>query len=371
MNLSEIKVGNEYKNYKELCLTLNEPVKKGNSKKAQIKQWKCYFNYENNGHKFIITDVFNTPKDKYDLRTQGNNKSFHIEYIEILLLDLLLQDKYKGSMFISRNKILRLLEMINDNYAFFKYKPSILLKDIGLEWGELNDFYTTTDDLLKRNLETALTSLEKKRLIFWNKSMTVCFVETELKKNDIDKIQLTKRKRISDDGELIVTFDVEKDIIETHRKATEEEIRLILTVEREILNFLCLNDMSDVFKYKKEDIFYDLVNDQLLERGNINYYYRSYDIIANEADILKQWKDTEELKLSRLARKQNKNLLNSSVIEKIELNAAQRHLKAKEESTLKEDHVKLKVKLRANEDYLTNTNRLTTTLINNATEKMF
>lgn len=39
VNVSLIELGKEYKNYKELCNALNENVKSGTSKKAQLKEW--------------------------------------------------------------------------------------------------------------------------------------------------------------------------------------------------------------------------------------------------------------------------------------------------------------------------------------------
>lgn len=69
-----LKVGMEIKNYKYFCKLLNEDVQYGNSKKAQHKEWLRHFNYEKQGHKFIITEIYDTPKEKQDLRK--NNGAF-------------------------------------------------------------------------------------------------------------------------------------------------------------------------------------------------------------------------------------------------------------------------------------------------------
>lgn len=62
-----LKVGMEIKNYKYFCKLLNEDIKCSNSKDAQIKEWLRHFNYEKQGHKFIITEIYDTPKEKQDL----------------------------------------------------------------------------------------------------------------------------------------------------------------------------------------------------------------------------------------------------------------------------------------------------------------
>lgn len=51
--------GEIFKNYPTLCETLNEKVRSGTAKKAQLKRWGKYFKWEKQGHKFIITEIKN------------------------------------------------------------------------------------------------------------------------------------------------------------------------------------------------------------------------------------------------------------------------------------------------------------------------
>ena len=59
-----IKVGDVYNNYGLLCAALGEEKKTGDSKIAQLENWKRYFNYARDGYKFIITSI----KDKDDVQ---------------------------------------------------------------------------------------------------------------------------------------------------------------------------------------------------------------------------------------------------------------------------------------------------------------
>ena len=43
---SNLQIGMTVKNYKELCELLGEPVKTGEAKKTQLKNWSCYFEFE-------------------------------------------------------------------------------------------------------------------------------------------------------------------------------------------------------------------------------------------------------------------------------------------------------------------------------------
>ena len=73
IDTSTLVIGMVIKNYKELCTILNEEAKTGKAKQLQLKNWKRYFDWEKDGQKFIIVDIYDTPLPKEDLRRKGNN----------------------------------------------------------------------------------------------------------------------------------------------------------------------------------------------------------------------------------------------------------------------------------------------------------
>lgn len=81
MDTSKLEVGMRVKNYKVLCELLGEPTKAGNPRIRQLNDFTRYFNYEKQGHAFIITEILNKPKPKIDKRKDPkrephNRKSF-------------------------------------------------------------------------------------------------------------------------------------------------------------------------------------------------------------------------------------------------------------------------------------------------------
>lgn len=64
MDISKLKKGMIFKNYKELCSFLEEIPKGGDSKKAQLKEWAKYFEFHKEGNSFIIDKKYRTPKEK-------------------------------------------------------------------------------------------------------------------------------------------------------------------------------------------------------------------------------------------------------------------------------------------------------------------
>lgn len=58
MKTSNIKINDIYDCYKDLCNVLEEPIKSGCSKKAQLKEWECNFKWERIGNKYKILEIF-------------------------------------------------------------------------------------------------------------------------------------------------------------------------------------------------------------------------------------------------------------------------------------------------------------------------
>ena len=83
LNTNELYINQTFKNYKFLCEFLGQPVKVGKGKQLQWKEWERYFSYRKEGQKIIITDVFETPKEKIDHRGGNNTKNIQpiMDYI--------------------------------------------------------------------------------------------------------------------------------------------------------------------------------------------------------------------------------------------------------------------------------------------------
>lgn len=87
LKIENIKVGNTYKSYKSLCEELEEPVKTGKSKQLQLKRWKEYFDWNNIGNKYVITEIkklspvvsnyIDLIKDKCDNFSDGETLSMY------------------------------------------------------------------------------------------------------------------------------------------------------------------------------------------------------------------------------------------------------------------------------------------------------
>ena len=68
-----LAIGQIHKNYKTICQVLGQEVKKGDSKKSQLKTWKQYFNWETQGQKWIITEIYDEPREREDGRKDNTS----------------------------------------------------------------------------------------------------------------------------------------------------------------------------------------------------------------------------------------------------------------------------------------------------------
>ena len=157
MNIEKLEVGT-YKNYKVLCEVLGEPVKKGDSKKAQLKEWSRYFNFEKQGHKIIVTEIYSKPKPKQDGRvTNGQHENSkqalkkHNESIQTFPTGLLETGLGLEKLIeLSKKHELTIFELVQKQYELntvFEIKTQQLLLDL-----QLFNNYTTQLMLSNENL---------------------------------------------------------------------------------------------------------------------------------------------------------------------------------------------------------------------------
>ena len=258
INTSNLQIGQVVKNYKELCALLGEEFKQGgDSRKAQLKEFARYFEWEKSGQKFLITDIYDTPLPKED----GRNKGKYVKCIEIILLNYL--SKQKGYTYtLSKKKWWELLGMVNRKYDNVSQEELLEIDPVITKF-EIRQYYQRCNKKLEEILFSALRSLSSRKLIDWG-------IET-----------------------VIVTRNQGK----THfRVANEFEKKMILRAERYVLHkIMHLEKMFNVFAKQKQDEFYRLVN-EILEDSldkDWQYYYKQVKIIYNHDQVIEAIPDIE------------------------------------------------------------------------------
>lgn len=358
IKLNNIKVGDVFKNYKELCKVLDEKVKGGDGKKYQLIDWQRYFTYEKQGYKFVIKEIHNNTLDKKDGRKIGNNVLPFIDEMELLLINLLLHSEDK-ELTISNSKLLLMLSMINPNYLTYVNNKEQLSKLVDVNINFIIDFYDVTNSTFRSAINTVTKRLENKKLVIHEQVTMVCFVDTPVKKT------LTGHNKIIE----MYTYDnnsnsyTSNDILpkEIYREATSDEKELIVRLEKHIMkNKYGYDNIQDLFIAGKATSFYADVSRVLFKELNIKKAYKAHrytfniDNLNDEMIKLLDKYDINEL------RKQ----INNKVMIRLDETSNKRYMDALSELFETETN-KVRVNVRADDNYVDNINHLSSNLIDN------
>lgn len=325
MKLENLKVGMVVRNYPELCKLLDLKPNSGNAKIKQMNWIGEYIEYEKEGYKFIIKSISDrTVEPMEDNRGGAYNVIEYVEDIEKLILNLMLKSNDDNRLCLSKSSILRNLNLVNDNYGKSRGNIKAISEIINLSTETLEDYFDNTDNLLKGNVESALSSLENQRLVMWNKAITVRIsevVET--------KVVPTGDKGFDGNGNLIDIYEkipIERKSI--YRNATLEESLLITRFEREAMENLGCRNVQGIVAKKLWRSFKNSALKLLRKNSNIEYYHTSYNVYFNREHIEKQAKRIEDFELSEVEKTYHTNKANKGAQERNLKNATNRQSKA-------------------------------------------
>jgi hypothetical protein len=298
VNISSLCEGLVIKNYKEMCKILSEDISAGDTKKAQINNWKRYFDFYKEGQQYIITEVYDVPYPSDDARKR--REGLYVKYIELLLIEYLSKcEDYKTD--ISKKALYRILGMTNENYSNFKNKKNYnqlkekIMHDTSCTITDLSidHFYQRSDQKLNSILMSALKSMKDRFLIDY-RSINTIVVKTE-------------------DGEII------------SRQATDTEDKKILAMKEETLIEMGYRSFSDLIIRGKVEDFFKLLNKKGNERYEWDYSYKQLHIIKVD-DIDKQIPIKAD-EIRRLSYQIQKLDLNKSVVQALNDNAEKKYAK--------------------------------------------
>ena len=339
------------------------------AKQSQLKELECLMNIHKNKTLYTVSEIYEIPLEKVDGRKNksgGGNKTKYIEIIELLILDLLVQDTNNGNVFLSKNKLLKSLAMINDNYAYCKERIPKLSEFIGIQKQTVEEWYLSTDGMLKRNLEKALDNLKGQSLVLWSSELTVCDLVPIGINEDEQSLNINKNTLEDEYGEKLVEYNIVNRIDYHHREATTSEKKFILRTERNTMESMGFNNKQEIIRNSMWSEFKEKVDDIILDELKIAYYYNSYKIICNEDHIIQQRNKLLDLLLSEEDRKIHCQTLNVDISKRLHGNVENkqtRAIKKNEELFCGESHDK-NISRRINDTYIDDNDKLTNTLIN-------
>jgi hypothetical protein len=279
IDTTTLTVGQVFKNMKSMCAYLNqEYIAKGGSKEAQLKEWKRYIDWEKDGQKIIITDIYPTPLDKTDGRIVNGYQKYQkfIEDIMLAYLDSavlysenILNHKRENDsieLSLTLNQIMYVCGMVNEKYINTNIKN--ILVDMGYTMFNINDFFTRTKSKFRSIIDNALSNMNKRKIINYRKSVVI-----------IDK--------------------------DRHRIATDEEEEIVTNIEKQVLADMEYESIVNVFLAYKTDEYHRRINKYIKSEFGWDGVYRCYSIRVNrfrielEKDYLKNTNQNNKLELNQ------------------------------------------------------------------------
>ena len=317
-----------FKNYKELCTFLHEEVKGGCAKKAQLKDWENYFTYSKDGNKFIITEIFETPKEKVE-RRGGSHNTKNIQPMMDYIMSTLTNEHLNEYMTISYWSA-KVLELVNTNVTDIIYDSEEEIERFCVD-NEIEDveffklYLRTVKFVIKKFITSTFNTLAKRGYIVLNNGYKFAYNENGSDRRHFVSTDLVNGLIETVEQELCAYFmtitEEEKD--EDIRRFSQFKNRQIKG--RQLLFFLqqeenkelyqtylkVRNDNLNASEYFKKalnsEICYQLDSEELFIDGEnviVSAYYPAYKIDQkNDYEITNTDKDNLKQEIFNIIKK--------------------------------------------------------------------
>lgn len=320
-----------FNSYKELCNVLGEKVKTGNSKKAQLKHWENYFLWEREGNKYHIKTILNTLFVNSDEAVSNGKTKSYIPLMEKILLNLMYEytkrdNRDDEDVFTVTTSFLReALGLVNSKYQEHSQKTGKLAYKLELDSKVVEEFYSRSRSMFKRDIERVLKNLKNQRLLEYEESMYVVPLKSQAPK-------FQAREFYDRYGDKETTYEKEGAFANgspRSYKATPSEIKEVNMIAWKTIQAMGYKDMSTIYANGMYHVFQNYFNENIINEMGLYRIYYAYELIfadavvkylanMNEIDFILSEEDLKHLKFDA----------NAKVCSTIVDNARKRVLKA-------------------------------------------
>lgn len=306
--------GEIFKNYRELCNFLGEPIKGGKSKITQLNNWSRYFNWEQDKFNYIITEVYEVPLPKITDRQYDNE-------IKKILLDLFQNNGGQEVYFFTKRNLAQYLGMFNQNLNILSDKISNKSLESFLKTPS-EEIKGYEEKEIKRELEKIINDCDDNIDIEIGKDGEEKIISKIPWEQDIINYveyakgrtyQLLSRNLGYLQRDFLIKWynkeilvDIEHEI---HIEATEEQDKQILKIRNEVLNEMGYS--STFLIYQREDLrekFVNRVNERIKEELGYDYSYSTIKIIFNSEHIQREYCRLNGLRYNELKKEEKKEI---------------------------------------------------------------
>lgn len=256
-------------NYRSLCQLLGLTESSGRTKVGQINRLKRFCNFERDGQKYIIKDIYNNS----DIKAPGN-REVYVRFIENILLNYLVKNTTPENpkCYFSKKKLWEILGLCNSKFS--RLNDHIGLKAINpdiTKW-HIDMFYTNACKKFNGIIMRSLDSISERKYFKYSIA-TIC--------------------REENGGYVEIT--------------DEHDLNVIVSCERKALEKIRGSDAMMIFNKMSYKSYKNLASIFIKEALGYEYSFNVYSIVCGEK-IYSIDKQPDDILIS-------KELLNAKVAE--------------------------------------------------------
>lgn len=174
--IDNLSVGQEIKNYKELCAMLDISTKTGKSKQIQMKKLEEFIKYHKVGNRFIIDEIIRDNVALVDKRIYGNTSKTTVEIGDVILHKLLTE--FKGQeISLTTTELLYRMMFITDEYRMLIRDSELYHILTGIDYNYLNSYKLKIGTQLNKKIERALKRLKNSGYILYDRKIHLKFTQ--------------------------------------------------------------------------------------------------------------------------------------------------------------------------------------------------
>ncbi len=232
--IETITIG-RFKNYRKICEYLHEPIKTGKSKQLQLEDWKRYFEYKRDGNAFVITKVYDAPKEKIRkaINDTSNYTSNNTKNIQSMIDYLQAKFDLDDNWYSFTDWYCEKLELMHKGICNAVYHPDeidAVCEEYKISDGKLFcEYVSAAKSVLKNMFLKALAYLDKKNKITYQDKYKFTYQLGKRTRGNVITDVLNER---IEENETIVCDDMNEDYKLSKKMKGRQLLKIIYSKER-------------------------------------------------------------------------------------------------------------------------------------------
>lgn len=266
MNINNIKVGDIYKSYRQLCESLEIKPTGGSAKKHNLSELSRFYDFHTEGNKYIIDNKKEIPIPPKIKKSGGNRKQID-PFTDLIIMALSKQES--SSITVSNKSLIQLFGMVNSNFFTNYNSIKAYSEHISKDCEVVSDIFQYSYSKLTGDVKRCLKKLQSMSLIH----IRPLFIAVEEYEEEV--------------GNKIVTKEITREL-------NNNEISYILDCE-----YQAMEDLNIRGKYQlgtNWHAFNSIALKYVRERYKFKKYYKLNNIVlANKALKIESNKSQQRL----------------------------------------------------------------------------